>query len=161
MSAIDLRLDGPEHTQALAAMLAKLCLPGDCVLLHGDLGSGKTTFARGFIRALCNAEDEIVSPTFTLAQAYEMRGGGTLWHFDLYRLKHAREADEIGLDEALQNNISLIEWPEVVEKNLPSGALHARLAYGDSENSRNVTFEGEKRAWGERLSALARHEAAA
>ncbi len=104
-----LRLDLPDPaaTAALAARLASLVRRGDVIALGGDLGTGKTSFARAFINALPRAEDEppgeaaeeVPSPTFTLVQTYR-RKPADVWHFDLYRLQRPEEAYELGIEEA-------------------------------------------------------------
>lgn len=123
---------------------------GDCILLRGDLGSGKTTFARGFIQALNPAHDEVVSPTFTLVQTYPA-GDKAVWHFDLYRLKNPEEITEIGLDEALHSGITLIEWPELVQSLLPRDALDVTIETGSDPHQRRFTFTGSSAAWQARL----------
>jgi tRNA threonylcarbamoyladenosine biosynthesis protein TsaE len=105
-------------TVALGARLARLARPGDVIALKGDLGAGKTTLARGFIRALCGAELEVPSPTFTLVQTYEAPDT-TLWHFDFYRLERPEEAYELDIEEAFAEGISLLEWPERLGSLLP------------------------------------------
>lgn len=141
-----------EHgTRRLAAALARNCRSGDCILLSGDLGAGKTTFARGFIQAISGETEEVVSPTFTLMQSYRAANGGMIHHFDFYRLKQAREALDIGLEEALAEGITLIEWPALVEDVLPDTALHVEMAF--APGGRAITFAGGK-AWRERLSGL-------
>ena len=99
-----------EATGRLGAAIAPLLAPGDAVLLYGDLGAGKSTLARALIRALTRPDEDVPSPTFTLVQLYEATP--PLAHFDLYRLSDASEADEIGLDEALEDGAALIEWPQ-------------------------------------------------
>ena len=103
-------LDAEAATHDLAGRIAGLARPGDAILLEGGLGSGKTSFARGFLRALGIAE-EVPSPTFTLLQVYDT-ANGPVWHFDLYRLKRPDEALELGLEEGRAEAILLIEWPE-------------------------------------------------
>ncbi|MBX9924894.1 MAG: tRNA (adenosine(37)-N6)-threonylcarbamoyltransferase complex ATPase subunit type 1 TsaE [Hyphomicrobiaceae bacterium] len=96
----------------LAQRVAFAVRPGDLILLDGDLGAGKTTFARAMLRALGHPADaEVPSPTFTLVQSYETPRM-TVAHFDLYRLSDAAELDELGLDDALAGGIALVEWPE-------------------------------------------------
>ncbi len=97
-------------TARLGARIAPLLEPGDAVLLYGSLGMGKSTLARGLIRALTRPDEDVPSPTFTLVQFYE--SAPPLAHFDLYRLTRADEAAEIGLDEALDDGCVVIEWPE-------------------------------------------------
>lgn len=97
---------------ALAARLSGRLGPGDVLFLRGDLGAGKTVFARALLRALCGDADlNVPSPTFTLVQTYEC-AHGLVWHFDLYRLKDPEEIYEIGWEDALSGAIMLVEWPE-------------------------------------------------
>jgi len=156
MNADDLRhlsSDSETATQVIAAALARQCKTGDCILLQGDLGAGKTAFARGFIQALSPESQEIVSPTFTLVQTYPARDT-TIWHFDLYRLKTPEEVTEIGLDEVLQSGITLIEWPELVEDSLPESSLTVRIRLGSQPEERQFEFAGLASIWKDRLSKL-------
>src|SRR4051812_13695997 len=106
-----LTLASEHDTAALGAALAAEARPGDVIALVGPLGAGKTTLARGFIQKRAGADEEVVSPTFTLVQTYEAPDA-VIWHFDLYRLNDPEEALELGFEEALAAGISLIEWPE-------------------------------------------------
>jgi tRNA threonylcarbamoyladenosine biosynthesis protein TsaE len=153
MKEISFSAEDIAQTQAVAAALARQCRPGDCVLLCGDLGSGKTTFARGFIQALQESPGEVVSPTFTLVQTYPTRDHNTVWHFDLYRLKHSSELMEIGLDEALRDGITLIEWPEIAQSQLPESALEVTIEMMDTTGHRHLSFSGSSE-WEERLNNL-------
>ncbi|MEQ1705532.1 MAG: tRNA (adenosine(37)-N6)-threonylcarbamoyltransferase complex ATPase subunit type 1 TsaE [Rickettsiales bacterium] len=145
-------LETPEKTADFAAELASLCQAGDCILLYGDIGVGKTTFARGFIRKICESTEEIVSPTFTLVQTYPAMGGGAVWHLDLYRLKHQNELLELGLEEAFNDGIILIEWPEIAVPYLPETCLTLRLEM--QGQGRIVIVSDASNSWGGRLINL-------
>ncbi len=108
--AIRLTLADADATARLGAAIAPRLAPGETVLLYGPLGMGKSTLARGLIRALTRPDEDVPSPTFTLVQFYE--SDPPVAHFDLYRLTRPEEASEIGLDEALDDGCAIIEWPE-------------------------------------------------
>ena len=103
-------LPDADATARLGAAIAPWLEPGETVLLYGPLGMGKSTLARGLIRALTGPSEDVPSPTFTLVQFYESEP--PVAHFDLYRLTRVDEAAEIGLDEALDEGCAVIEWPE-------------------------------------------------
>jgi tRNA threonylcarbamoyladenosine biosynthesis protein TsaE len=114
-------------TEALGAALADLLRPGDAVALSGQLGAGKTTFARGTLAALGLA-GEVPSPSFSLVIAYsppEVRL--PLWHIDLYRIEEAEEIEELGLEDARADAALLIEWPERMGDRLWPDALRLTL----------------------------------
>ena len=127
MSAVVIPLPDAEATGALGARIAPLLAPGEAVLLYGPLGMGKSTLARGLIRALTRPDEDVPSPTFTLVQFYETTP--PIAHFDLYRLSRPEEAFEIGLDEALDDGAALIEWPERLGSYLPAQRLEVRLSF--------------------------------
>ena len=106
----EILLSDAEATTGLGAAIAPLLAPGEAVLLYGPLGMGKSTLARGLIRALTTPDEDVPSPTFTLVQFYE--SDPPVAHFDLYRLTRPDEAAEIGLDEALDEGCAIVEWPE-------------------------------------------------
>jgi tRNA threonylcarbamoyladenosine biosynthesis protein TsaE len=137
-------------TRLAAAMLAGVARPGNIFALWGDLGVGKTTFARGFISTLCPGEESVPSPTFTLVQTYPSPIG-EIWHFDLYRLKSAEEAYELGIEEAFATGISLIEWPERLGSLLPRNRLDVTLVPGKTPESRRLELAGGM-GWAERLA---------
>ncbi len=114
-------------TAALGARIAVALRAGEAVCLWGPLGAGKSTLARGLIRALTTPDEDVPSPTFTLVQFYAGEAL-PLAHFDLYRLTRADEAYEIGLDEALEDGAAVIEWPERLEGRLPADRLDIELA---------------------------------
>ncbi len=144
-----------EELETLARKLALLLAPGDTITLRGDLGAGKTSFARALICAVAPGKPEVTSPTFTLMQSYDVvlaSGPETLWHLDLYRLESATEAEALGLEE-LWPHVVLIEWPEILGDGLPTERLDIALGFGDSENTRHLTFGGND-AWRQRLGTL-------
>ncbi len=113
-------------TQALAGRIAALARPGDAILLEGELGAGKTEFARAFIRAAADQPTlEVPSPTFTLVQSYDVPVG-LLHHFDLWRLSGPSDLSELGWDEA-REGIVLVEWPERLGGQRPADALTIAL----------------------------------
>jgi tRNA threonylcarbamoyladenosine biosynthesis protein TsaE len=131
---LDLPTD--EHTARLGRALASVARAGDCILLEGPIGAGKSTLARAFIRAYLGRQEDVPSPTFTLVQVYEAEGV-EIWHADLYRLTHPDEVWELGLDAAFDTAICLIEWPDRLGRHVPEGALHVRLtAHGEGREAR-------------------------
>jgi len=143
-----LALPDEAATAALARRIASLARPGDVIALAGDLGSGKTFFARAFI-----GEAEVPSPTFTLVQIYE-RPVGRIWHFDLYRLKQASEAIELDIEDAFAEGISLIEWPERLGSLLPAERLDVALDFAAEPQARVATLTGRGR-WAGLLDEVA------
>lgn len=150
-----LTLPDEAATTALAHALAPCLRAGDVVALRGDLGAGKTAFARALIRTLCGTGTEVPSPTFTLVQMYDAPGFA-LWHFDLYRLSGPDEVYEVGWDEA-REGVALVEWPGRLGPLLPAGCLDLTLTItgggtaGDEE--RTATLTGGP-GWAERLAGV-------
>jgi tRNA threonylcarbamoyladenosine biosynthesis protein TsaE len=138
-----------EETGALAAKLAAALRPGDVVALAGDLGTGKTTFARALIAAMAaeagEPPPEVPSPTFTLVQTYAFPRA-TVWHFDLYRIDRPEDALELGLDEALAEGITLVEWPERLGALLPREHIAVTLAFADASEARRIEFAAPRSA---------------
>lgn len=128
-----------------------MAAPADIIALKGDLGSGKTVFARGFIGA-CGNQDEVPSPTFTLVQVYDA-GPTVIWHFDLYRIRAPEEAWELGIEEAFITGISLIEWPERLGRLLPDRRLELSFTFGDGPGARRVAMDPGKE-WEARLAMI-------
>ncbi|MFN3994121.1 MAG: tRNA (adenosine(37)-N6)-threonylcarbamoyltransferase complex ATPase subunit type 1 TsaE [Tabrizicola flagellatus] len=124
--ALTLDLPDPTATEDLGRRLAVLARPGDVVLLEGAIGAGKSCLARAFIRARLGEVEEVPSPTFTLVQVYP-DAEGEIWHADLYRLTHPDEVWELGLDQAFETAICLVEWPDRLGSHRPKGALTIRL----------------------------------
>ena len=112
-------LNNVEEMRAWAADFAKTLSVPSVVALHGDVGMGKSEIARAVIQTLRGAETVVPSPTFTIVQSYE-----GISHFDLYRVEDAAELTEIGLGDAIENDITLIEWPEIAADMLPDNTIH-------------------------------------
>jgi tRNA threonylcarbamoyladenosine biosynthesis protein TsaE len=125
----------PRETEALGAELAAGLHPGDVVLVHGELGTGKTTFVRGAARAL-GVRDPVTSPTFGIGHRY--RGADvTVSHLDLYRLQSLRHEDPELLEDYLgAQRIAFVEWPEVGAGELPYARLHVTLAHAGGDRRR-------------------------
>ncbi len=149
-----LRIELPDEaaSERLAASLAMLAGQGDLIALEGDLGTGKTTIARSFVRSLAdNPALEVPSPTFTLVQTYDLNGASVA-HMDFYRLEEAAEIDELGIDEALDAGPVIVEWPSRAGDLLPSGGLLIVLTETDGGRSAHLTSGSE--SWTERLAKL-------
>ena len=117
--AIEFDSETPKDTYEFGKKLAKDAKPGQVYTLNGDLGAGKTVFAKGFAAGL-GIEDTVSSPTFTILQVYD-KGKYPLYHFDVYRIADSSEMDEIGFDEyVFSDGISLIEWADNIEDILPA-----------------------------------------
>jgi tRNA A37 threonylcarbamoyladenosine biosynthesis protein TsaE len=168
---------GPEETRDVAGSIARLCVPGDVLLLVGDLGAGKTTFAQGFGAGLGVAEP-ITSPTFTLVRQYPVsrdpsgrgpsasrpaapgggeghRAIGTLVHADVYRLDHRSEIVDLGLGELVDDGaVALVEWGDAARPVLGDGSLTVHLAAGGDDLERVITLAPDGGAWSGRWSAL-------
>jgi tRNA threonylcarbamoyladenosine biosynthesis protein TsaE len=124
-------LANEDATAALGVALAGQLRAGDCVLLEGPIGAGKSHLARALIRARLGRMEDVPSPTFTLVQTYQA-DDVEIWHADLYRLSHPDEVLELGLDDAFASAICLVEWPDRLGGHLPPDALRVRLmAQGD------------------------------
>lgn len=132
-------------TTRLGAAVALLLELGDAVLLYGDLGAGKSTLARGLVRALTRPDEEVPSPTFTLVQQYEPESAARpfLSHFDLYRLADADEAFELGLDEAMDEGAIIVEWPQRLGARLPPDRLDIELSIVPEGRLARITPHGD------------------
>lgn len=147
----------PEDTAAFARALAPGLRAGDVLLLEGQIGGGKTHFARALIQARLLADgapvEDVPSPTFTLVQTYDT-GQVEIWHADLYRLTHPDEVEELGLVDAFSDAICLVEWPDRLGDLAPDGALVLSFAPGEGADTRVVEARSEAPEWAERLGAL-------
>lgn len=128
-----------KETQQIGKEFGKQLLPGDCVLLYGNLGAGKTTFVQGLAQGL-GITRRIISPTFVILRSYEV-SQNMFYHVDLYRLETAKDTESIGLFDILkiQKNIVAIEWPEKLGNSLPKKRWEVRCEYVDDEK-RSITI---------------------
>ena len=113
---------------------------GDCLLLSGPIGAGKSHLARAFIRARLGRMEDVPSPSFTLVQTYD--ADVEIWHADLYRLSHPDEVIELGLDDAFSNAICLIEWPDRLGSLSPKTAIGVALVAKDEGRQACISFVG-------------------
>lgn len=143
---MEIRVTDSEDTIKLGEIIGKTLTPGSIIALRGDLGAGKTVLVKGIARGL-GIEDEPVSPTFVIMNAYE--GAIPLYHFDLYRISGADELMGIGADEFLfGEGVSAVEWAERVGEILPEYTIYIDLKIAEpdngSENTREIKIEGNK-----------------
>ena len=141
-----LSLTSAEQTAACATALGLRLQPGDVVLLSGPVGAGKTHFARALIGSLLTSREDVPSPTFTLVQTYETPKG-EIWHADLYRLSDPSEIEELGLTDAFETAICLIEWPDRLSDLRPPDALDIELAPADADDARILTARWDDPRW--------------
>ena len=123
---ISLHLADEAATEGLGAWLGARLQAGDCLLLEGPIGAGKSHLARAFIRQRLGRQEDVPSPSFTLVQTYP--ADVEIWHADLYRLAHPDELHELGLEEAFDTAITLIEWPDRLQGRTPPRALRLTLS---------------------------------
>lgn len=143
-----------QETDKLGIILQHLAGINDCILLIGNLGVGKTSLARSFIKSAlqeAGLTEDVPSPTFTLVQAYD---GPTcsIAHFDLYRISGPDEIEELGFDEALETGIVLVEWPDRLGPYTPIDRLEIHLSFCRQDNLENQPNSNQRRvtleAWG-------------
>ena len=143
-------------TNAFGHMLAKALRRGDVLALQGGLGVGKTTLARAIVAGLSPESEDVPSPTFTLVQTYPVvlsDGPTELWHFDLYRLDRPDQVYELGIEEALADGVSLIEWPELAAGLLPKERVLRIELQITKGQARRAKLDGGA-AWRDRMAGL-------
>ena len=134
----------PKETMELGERLGREACCGDIFLLSGDLGCGKTVFAKGFAKGL-GIEDDITSPTFTIIHQYE-GGRLPLAHFDVYRIADPDEMYAIGYEEYFFGDwVCLVEWPEMIEELIPEGAVHIHILRDDESDMDHRRLVVERR----------------
>ncbi len=157
MDELQRELPDVEATQALACQLASFVAAGGVVWLRGELGAGKTTFARSVLRALGVAE-RIKSPTYSLVEHYPLASGNDAWHLDLYRIAGADEMDYLGLDALwAPGAVSLVEWPERGGSAIPPADLEIHLSQAleaAGRHARIVPVSARAHAWLRQLAVM-------
>ena len=151
MPECTLILTHPDDTSRRAAELGRTLAAGDVILLCGDVGAGKTHFARSLIQSLLTSPQDIPSPTFTLVQTYDTTLGD-VWHADLYRLTSPDEVEELGLVDAFDTAISLIEWPDRLASLKPEDALTIELSPEADEDARKLVARWSAAKWDDKIS---------
>ena len=146
MSSISITLSSEDETARLAHTLAPHLRGGDVILLEGSIGAGKSFFARNLILSLLEIPEDIPSPTFTLVQTYEAPKF-EIWHCDLYRLTSPYEAQELGLEDAFETALCLIEWPDRLGNLTPPDALLFNLKTTDTPQLRHATLSATSPRW--------------
>lgn len=158
-----LRTASVAATRAVAAAVAPLLRVGDCVVLAGEMGAGKTAFTQGLADAL-GVDEPVTSPTFTLVHTYTT-GRLRLHHVDVYRLDRMGEVEDLGLDELLDDGVVVVEWGDAVRDALPADRLELALGFGAADDERYLDVEVLGPTWGRRETqledALARFESGA
>lgn len=134
------------ETETLARVLAKSVTSGDTILLNGPVGAGKTHFARAFVKSLLIEDEDVPSPTFTLVQTYETPIG-EVWHADLYRLSAEEEIEELGLSDAMDDAVCLIEWPDRLGAYTPANALHIAIIPSSNLDHRQLDAHWSDPKW--------------
>ena len=145
-----MKLSSLEDTFDLSKKMGKLLSSGDVIFLYGEIGVGKTTFVRGLINNLevekGIEESQILSPTFNIVFDYKIKKL-TLMHYDLYRLKNSTDINELGIFAEIKDHITLIEWPELIEKK-PINRIEMFFGYLDEDfKKRNFKIKGYGK-WG-------------
>lgn len=153
MSAKNLKITSTsaEHTASLAALLAPALSAGDVILLHGDVGAGKTHFARTLIQSILGFAEDVPSPTFTLVQTYPA-SACDIWHADLYRLTSVQEVEELGLTDAFETDICLVEWPDRLGDLMPEHALNLVFETGTADDTRQISVAWTDTKWDGKIS---------
>lgn len=134
---LSFRLSDADETVRLGRWFAARLRAGDCLLLEGPIGAGKSHFSRALIQARLGRAEDVPSPTFTLVQTYQ--ADIEIWHADLYRLSHPDEVLELGLEAAFDAGISLVEWPDRLGRHAPAQAL--RLQFQHEGDGRRVKID--------------------
>lgn len=151
---VTINSNNPDQTAILASLVGANLGVGDVLLLRGPVGAGKTHFARHLILSVLATDEDVPSPTFTLVQTYHATTAD-VWHADLYRLSTLDEIEELGMIDAFDTAICLIEWPEILGPLTPPNSLNLTFAPDpDDENRRQITLNSLSERWTELLETV-------
>ncbi|WP_236870383.1 tRNA (adenosine(37)-N6)-threonylcarbamoyltransferase complex ATPase subunit type 1 TsaE [Candidatus Bandiella numerosa] len=131
---------GFDELKKVSHEIGKMLLKSKVLLLYGDLGSGKTTFTKSIVENLGGDPLNVTSPTFNLVHIYDVKKF-KIWHFDLYRIKSEKELFNIGIEDAMENGILIIEWGEIAEKLLKKNYLRAHIKFTNDEFNRRLILD--------------------
>ena len=152
LASMSVFLDSEASQEAFAEKMAKNSNLDLVIFLHGNLGTGKTTFARGFLRG-CGYQGLVKSPTYTLVEPYSLKGDKMAYHFDLYRLSNGEELEFAGVRDYFDGqSVSLIEWPEKAQGYLPEPDIVCQLEY--QEQGRQVRLSAMSERGNELILSL-------
>jgi len=154
--SIQINLRSPAATTGLAATIAPLLRAGDTILLSGETGAGKTHFARAVIQARQASDgafEDVPSPTYTLVQTY-FAENCEIWHADLYRLSNHDDIAELGLNDAFDDAICLIEWPDRLGSLCPADALLVHFSLSDKAGFRAAEISWNTRRWSDIMDVI-------
>jgi len=155
---IEIYLPDAKATTLLGQRIAPLLHAGDCLLLSGPIGAGKSHFARAVIQARLAAVgkyEDVPSPTFTIVQIYD-DGLTEIWHSDLYRLSDSAEIDELGLEDAFGTGITLVEWPDRLGETTPKDALSLIFETSADHEGRILKAKARTGNWQNVLNEIGR-----
>lgn len=152
MDSVAVSTQGAQATGAVAALLAPYLGPGDVVLLRGGLATGKTTFVKA-VAAAMGSQALVTSPTFTLAHFYPS-GYGTILHIDAYRLSGIHEYRDLGLDDYLDDSVTLVEWGEKIADDFPCHLMVEFQCDPSAPDVRMLAFTSGCPRWGPVINAL-------
>lgn len=139
-------LRSPQHTCEFARTVGTRLKSGDVILLSGEIGAGKSHFARCLIQSRLTVPEDVPSPTFTLVQSYQTPDYD-IWHADLYRLTSVDEVEELGLFEAFESEVCLVEWPDRLAEFAPQSALSLTFEAGEDEDARTLKLGWDDPKW--------------
>ena len=150
---INFKMKSEQDTADLARKLGQHLGVGDVILLVGEIGAGKSFFARSLIQSVQQIVEDVPSPTFTLIQTYSTKLG-EIWHADLYRLGAIDEVIELGLIDAFDHAICLVEWPEILGDFIPKNALKLVFETTGGPNERHISLQWNESDHSERFAHL-------